>query len=245
MSFPFFKKIVASFAILCLSALQAFASGAQPDAPILVMSEADGQAQLGVKNTENFPLLLNTTIIELAGDDESVSVLVWPPVTRLDANQRQVIRFVLDKSAEPLQVQLLKRVSIEGLAPKSNNPDEINTVRVNIRTTLPLVISPKGLEQIREPWTKLEFRRTASRITVSNPSRYVVRLQQEVQLAPSNKTVMLLQRPYVLPGESFDVTLPGDILSHTVTGLRFFPASPWGFSVDPYDVELPASNPAS
>ncbi len=168
--------------------LAAHATGMLPDTPLLVISEADGSSQKGLRNTDNEPLLLHTTIIDLP-EDKGPGVFALPPVTRVEANGRQVVRFILEKSETPLTVQHLKRVRFEGIPPELKDEAGRAVVRLTVAQVLPIVISPKGLEQDKEPWKKLTFRQQGDSILISNPSPFVARLSQEVSLLPSGKQV--------------------------------------------------------
>lgn len=218
--------------------IAAQATGMQPDTPLLVMAEADGSAQMALRNTDNEPLLLHTTIIDAPEDKGGPAVYALPPVIRVEANGRQVVRFILEKTDQPMAVQHYKRVRFEGIPATIKDQSSKAIVRVNVAQELPIVISPKGLEQDKEPWKKITWKLDGNKVIVSNPSPFVARLSQEVNLLPSGKQVRLLQRSYVLPNESFSVALPEGTDAASVTALRLQPASPYGFSVAPYEVQL-------
>jgi P pilus assembly chaperone PapD len=216
---------------LCM-AVSAFATGVQPDTTLLVISEASG-GQMGVKNTDNQPLLLHTTIIDLP-DSKGVQLHAIPPVTRLEPNGYQIVRFVLEKPDQPLTVQVLKRVRFEGIPPTA--PKGSATVRMSVGQDLPVVISPKGLEQVPEPWKLITWSLVGDRIVGKNPSPYVARMSQEVTLQPSGKLFKLLERPYMLPGDSIEMALPSGVNQASVTGFKLTPGSPFGFAMSPYEV---------
>lgn len=218
---------------LC-TALGAFATGVQPDTTLLVISEATG-GQMGVKNTDKEPLLLHTTIVDLP-DSKGVFLHAVPPVTRLEANGYQIVRFVLEKPDQPLTVQHLKRVRFEGIPAAAKKGTAM--VRMTVGQDLPVVISPKGLEQDPEPWKQIKWSLVGNKIVGKNPSPYVARLSQEASLLPSGKGLKLLERPYMLPGDSIEVELPSGLDPASVTGLRLNPGSPYGFAVAPYEVAL-------
>jgi len=222
-----------------LIACHAGATGVQPDSTIVQLSAADGQAQMAVRNTEFVPLLMNVKVHDLPGS-ESLTVLPLPQVSRVEANGRQVVRLVLIKPAAEITKQYLKRVSFEGIPPKTNKPGEA-VVAFNVRQTIPLVISPKGLEQDPEPWKKLTIVRTASGLEVINDSPFVVRLKSDAELLPMKSGVRLLKDTYVLPGERHAVELPKDVAPGAVQSVRIYPASPWGFAVDAYEIAVSAT----
>lgn len=218
---------------LCM-AISAFATGVQPDTTLLVISEVDG-GQMGVTNTENQPLLLHTTIVDLPGSN-GVQLHAIPPVTRLEPNGHQVVRFILEKPEQPLTVQVLKRVRFEGIPPAA--PKGSATVRMSVGQDLPVVISPKGLQQVQEPWKLITWSLVDNKIVGKNASPYVARMSQEVTLQPSGKAFKLFERPYMLPGDTIEVELPSDVNKANLTGFKFTPGSPYGFALSPYEVTL-------
>jgi P pilus assembly chaperone PapD len=230
-------------AVACL-AFPAGATGPKPDSTIVLLSEELGQAQMGVKNTEQVPLLLHTTIEDLPCDD-GVSVLSLPTVARMEPGGRQMVRFVLSKPGAPLKVQHLKRVSFEGIPSKPQGESASSQVRFGVRQSIPMVISPKGLVQDNEPWKRLVFSVAGGQIHVRNPSPYVVRLHPDSELLPAGGRTQLVPRPYILPGESFSMRLPVGVTASAVKGMRLYPASPWGFAVAPYEVALDGAATAS
>ncbi|KAF3999267.1 fimbria/pilus chaperone family protein [Glaciimonas immobilis] len=229
----YYLKQLVAVSLLGLHIL-AGATGILPDTTLLLITEKSNNAQMGVLNTDDEPLLLLTTIVDIP-DDKGTTVYPLPAVMRVEAHGRQIVRFVLDETATPLKVQHLKRVLFEGIpAVKVDGKGKISTT---VRQDMPVIISPAGLEQDPMPWKKLHFHLAGDQLTLSNPSPYVVRLSQTISLLMTNTSLKILPRTYVLPGESFSVTVPGGI-TDTTTSLRIFPASPYGFDVDPFDAAI-------
>lgn len=221
-----------------------FATGLQPDSTIIVLSSGDGQAQMAVTNTDSSPLLMNVIVKDLPGS-EDLTVLPLPQVARVEAQGKQIVRFVLAKTKYEIKKQYLKRVSFEGIPQKANKAGA-SVVTINVRQTIPLIISPKGLEQDPEPWKKLVIsRNSGGAMEVSNDSPFVVRLKADAELLPMKAPVRLLKDTYVLPGEKHAIELPKDVDASTVKSIRIFPASPWGFAVDPYEIPVTSAPVAS
>ena len=144
----------------------------------------------------------------------------------------------MTESAPDIKKQYLKRVSFEGIPPKTSGPKEA-VLAVNVRQIIPLVISPPGLVQEAEPWTQLAIvRKSESAMELRNDSPFVVRLRTQAELLPMNTPVQLLVDTYVLPGEHIAFELPRDVMASAVTAVRISPASPWGYSVNPYEIHV-------
>ncbi len=189
---------------------------------------------MNVKNTDATPTLLYTSLQNLPEDRESLLV-VTPPVARVDPDETQLVRFIL-QTKEPLKTQRLKRVTFEGIPQKSAEGGV--KVTMNVRQNLPVIIHPKGLEMNREPWKLLTWSLQDGKLTVKNDSPYVVRLAQAVALLPNHVDVDL-GRTYLLPGEHIvaEAKLSGSAVPVTV---RLSPATVYGFSVDSFDAPLNA-----
>lgn len=232
----YLKHYPRALVIISLLGLHAWAgaTGVAPDTTVLQISQKTNTAQMGVLNSDAEPLLLLTTLVDIAGH-KAASVYALPAVTRVEPGARQIVRFVLDETEAPLKVQQLKRVLFEGIPTvKVEGGGKIQTT---VRHDLPVIISPAGLEQDPAPWKKLRLRWADNQLTLSNPSPYVVRLSQTVSTLPGNTNLKILPRTYVLPGESFSIPVPGGLAAE-VNALRLYPASPYGFDVPPFDTKL-------
>lgn len=219
---------------LLAAPLFANATGVLPDTTVLQIDQKTNTAQMGVLNTDDEPLLLLTTFVDIPGE-KSAAIYALPAVTRVEPHTRQIVRFLLDETGPKLKVQQLKRVLFEGVP--AVKVDGAGKIKTTIRQDLPVIISPADLEQDPEPWAKLHLRWADNKLTLSNPSPYVVRLSQTISLLPSGTSLKLLPHPYVLPGESFSIEVPGGVAAD-VNSIRLFPASPFGFDIGPFEAKL-------
>lgn len=213
---------------------QATATGVLPDTTVLQISQKTNAAQMGVLNSDTEPLLLLTTLVDIAGQ-KAANVYALPAVTRVEPGVRQIVRFILDETEAPLKVQQLKRVLFEGVPAVQAVAG--GAIKTTIRHDLPVIVSPASLEQDPTPWRKLHIRWADSQLTLSNPSPFVVRLSQTVSTVPGNTDLTILPRAYILPGESFSIAVPGG-LAPDVNVLRIQPASSYGFSAGSFDIPL-------
>lgn len=220
--------------IILLGAISFFshATGMLPDSSVVIIEEQDREGALNVKNTDDFPVLLLTTLQNIP-DDQQTLLTVTPPAARVEPGKTQRIRFMLT-SNEPLKTERLKRVTVEGIPPQEKGKSE---VRMTVRQNLPVIIRPTGLEKDLSPWKRLSWQLNDNTLTVKNDSPYVVRLAQAVQTLPDN-TVWQLPNTYVLPGQQFTLKQDGGKKVSNATQVRISPATTWGFSVDTYDAPL-------
>lgn len=223
-----------SLIIFFLSTITFFAhaTGVLPDSSVVIIEERDGEGALNIKNTDEFPVLLLTTLQNIP-DDQQTLLTVTPPAARVEPGKTQRVRFMLT-SSEPLKTERLKRVTVEGIPPQEKGKSE---VRMTVRQNLPVIIRPAGLEKDLSPWKRLSWQLSGNTLMVKNDSPYVVRLAQAVQTLP-DKTVWQLPNSYVLPGQQFTLQPEGGKKVSNAAQVRISPATTWGFSVDTYDAPL-------
>lgn len=207
-----------------------YAAGMVPETSVLLVDESKGEASINVTNTDAVPQLLYTTVVELPGAKKTVRLIPTQPVVRVEAGQMQRVRFMLQTDA-PLQSEEMKRVTFEGIPPKT--ADGKNTVTLSIRQDLPVLIHPASLAENLEPWKQLQWRKKGNVIEVSNPGDYVVRLTQQFKTFPSGAAGALPQT-YMLPHSSLSVNLTNS----ADTRVEFYPASRYGYRGDKYQTKL-------
>ena len=205
----------------------AVADGMQPETTVVVLYEEDDEATINIKNTDAAPALLHSVVENIPEDLEPL-LIVTPPITRVEAGDTQLVRFI-GTSKQPLKTQRLKRVSFEGI-PQARTAGGA-TIGITLRQNLPLILHPQGLPRHQSPWELLKWRRVGERLTVHNDSAYVVRLAPAVQLLPQGLMAML-PRTYILPGEALAVKVDSQLGG--VAEVRIEPATVYGFSVDSY-----------
>ncbi|MGY2158516.1 fimbria/pilus chaperone family protein [Pseudomonas tolaasii] len=216
-----------------LLAAVAVADGMLPETTVVVLYEEDGEATLNIKNTDAGPALLHSVVENIPEDPEPL-LIVTPPITRVEAGDTQLVRFISTLKT-PLKTQRLKRVSFEGI-PQARAAGGA-TIGITLRQNLPLILHPQGLPRHHTPWELLKWKRAGERLTVHNDSAYVVRLAPDVQLLPQ-RALAMLPRTYILPGET--LAAKADSPLGSVTEVEIQPATVYGFSVDHYRAPINA-----
>ncbi|MDF3133040.1 fimbria/pilus chaperone family protein [Pseudomonas extremaustralis] len=222
--------------LLCASVCIGFvgitvADGMLPETTVVVLYEEQGEATINIKNTDAAPALLHS-VVENVPEDLEPLLIVTPPITRVEAGETQLVRFI-GTLQEPLKTQRLKRVTFEGI-PQARVGGGA-TIGITLRQNLPLILHPRGLPVHHSPWELLKWRRAGERLTVHNDSAYVVRLAPEVQLLPQG-VLATLPRTYVLPGEALTLKVEGSL--EGVAGVEIHPATIYGFSADSHRASI-------
>lgn len=214
---------VLSSMLLLSTGLPSFAV-MKPESPMLLINENEGGGSMNVQNTDEFESLLYVKIHNLP-DDPQPKLFVTQPVTRVGANKIQRVRFILS-SDRPLQQEHLKRVTFEGIRPKTE--EKSSSIDLNIRHNIPVIIHPKNLPFISDPWKELVWSVENGYLKVKNPGRYVVRLSQNITLLPSGKTASL-EKTYVLPGQSLNVQMNKKEILTSIQIVRIETLSKYGY----------------
>ncbi len=110
------KIIICS--IFSFVSLSVFSEGMVPETSLLVIDEATHSGTMNVKNTDAHPALLYTTVVDLPDESKDLKLIPTQPVVRVEPGQTQQIRFILQNN-KPLDVEHFKRVTFEGIPPKS------------------------------------------------------------------------------------------------------------------------------
>ena len=204
-----------------------------PETSVVLVNVADGEGTIKVTNTDSKAALLYTSLENLPEDQENLLV-VTPPVARVEAGEKQLVRFIV-QSEKPITTQRLKRVTFEGIPQK--DPNAKARIGVTVRQNLAVLITPEDLPAKNDPWTLLNWSVKGQTLTVKNDSRYVVRLTPQITVQPAAIN-LLLPRTYILPGQSDSFELPAGKTLGTDATIRIYPASTYGYAVKPYDAPL-------
>ena len=101
-----------TFTVFITTSMNTLATGMVPETSVLLVDEKRGEASINIKNTDDHPSLLYTTIVDLPESNKSIRLIPTQPVIRVEAGQVQQVRFLLQATV-PLQSEELKRVTFE------------------------------------------------------------------------------------------------------------------------------------
>ncbi|MBP6115593.1 MAG: fimbria/pilus periplasmic chaperone [Neisseriaceae bacterium] len=217
--------IQASLLMLLLILSSAAHASFQLESTGIILPQTEKRVSFNIQNVSSSPILLVTKLLDLDGQDYSKHILISPPITRIDAGQSQQVNFVL-KDGVQLTHEVLLKASFEGVSQAAEN-----TAKMPVRQEVGFLIQPASVPQNKTPWMGLSIQSTANQLTVSNPSKHVVRLAPQITLLPSGKVIPLTDF-YLLPGQSEQLQSSG----HT-TSVTIIPLSRYGFKLP--DVTLP------
>jgi len=224
------KSLSLSF-ILLISAFSALAAGMKPEVPVLFLDDQHREATITVLNTDNSPALLHSSLQTIPEDPEN-KLIVTPQLVKVDGGKKQQVRVVL-KDGIKINKQKMQRINFISVP---QDDGKKNRARILVGQNIPVIISPASLPLNTTPWTGLTFNRTGSTLTITNPTDYIVRLTEQVDLLPAARSVSL-KKTYILPGEKVTLALPAAI-ANNVKSVRLHPVTRYGILTAPYDAQL-------
>ncbi|MFP3014083.1 MAG: fimbria/pilus chaperone family protein [Arsenophonus sp.] len=213
--------------LLLLIALTPFTSTANHlklHTSAVIIEGNSGENAFPVKNESSSPIIMLTTLESLPEDPEKI-VIITPPISRIEPNDTQVIRFLIKNTAN-LKTERMARVKFESIPPRGDKSG--NRININIAQNIPIIVQPKGLKRDYTPWKHLKWRvsNNTNTLTVHNPSPYVVRFHPRLTLLPSHKVVSL-NSTYLLPGNKLSINLPAN--KEEITAVKLTPASLYNY----------------
>lgn len=226
--------ILLSFIIMAFSPFLAVAGHLKLHTSSVIIEADAGENAFPVKNESSSPLMMLTTLEPLPEDPEKL-MTITPPVSRIEPDDTQIVRFLLKNTAN-LKTERMARVTFEGIPPKGEKAG--NRISINIAQNIPVIVRPKGLKRDYAPWKHLQWKVANNTLTVHNPSPYVVRFHQGLTLLPSQGTLSL-PGSYLLPGKTLSMAIPAQKAS--VTGVKLTPASLYSYMQDPVELPVTAS----
>ena len=130
-----------------------------------------------VQNTDTAPVLLYTTIENIAEDQEE---LVVATPAHGAAGGRSVPAGALHADQEGTAGHAAPQARV--LRGHSFARGADNQVQTTFRQNIPMIIQPRSLEKLKDPWTRLTATVDGDRLRLCNDSAYVVRLAQQARL---------------------------------------------------------------
>lgn len=224
------KLLNISCALSLLFSGVCFAAGMVPATSLLLINEEEGGASMDVKNTDNEPGLLYTYLKEVDGESLRGNLIVTQPVVRVEAGQTQRVRFVLNQKT-PLTTEHLKRVVFTTIPRKENNK-----LKMVIGQDLPVIIHPKGLPVVTDPWKNLSWSFKGNTLSVKNNTAYVVRMASQLKMLPSGNKASL-PGTFILPGQTLTATA-AQPFSAADNKVEMYPATRYGYASENYIASL-------
>lgn len=160
----------------------------------LIYNGGKKEASLNVTNTDTNPYLIQSWAETQNGGAEKAPFIVTPPLFRLDGNQQNLLRIVRTGGNLPEDRESLYWLNVKSI-PAGSKKEGANTLQIAVKTRIKLLYRPQGLKGVPEDVAnKLTWTQSGTRLTVTNPTPFVMNFNQVKVGASEVKDVT-----YVLP----------------------------------------------
>lgn len=144
----------------------------------LIYNGGKKEASLNVTNSDTNPYLIQSWAETQTGGAEKAPFIVTPPLFRLDGNQQNLLRIVRTGGNLPEDRESLYWLNVKSI-PAGSKKEGANTLQIAVKTRIKLLYRPQGLKGVPEDVAgKLTWSQSGSRLTVNNPTPFVMNFNQ-------------------------------------------------------------------
>ncbi|MCY1700943.1 fimbria/pilus periplasmic chaperone [Lelliottia sp. SL45] len=199
-------KVICLFLLLSSTFAQATnVGGVTVGGTRLIYNGGKKEASLSVTNTDINPYLIQSWTETQNGGAEKAPFIITPPLFRLDGNQKNLLRIVRTGGSLPEDRESLYWLNVKSI-PRGSKKEGVNTLQIAVKTRIKLLYRPHGLKGVPEDFTsKLTWAQSGNRLTVTNPTPFVMNFQQVKVGGREVKDIT-----YVLPMGQATFTVPAN-----------------------------------
>ncbi|MBW5809460.1 fimbria/pilus periplasmic chaperone [Burkholderia sp. COPS] len=177
-----------------------------PDRTRVIFNEGEQAAVVTITNkSTTYPYLVQSWLEDAQGNKITSPLMVVPPLQRVEANERNVLRIAKLPGTElPADRESVFYLNIREVPPKTDTP---NTLQIALHTQMKLFYRPKAVQPARdEDWTlpmTLRVDAAAHKLVFDNPTPYHITIVDVA--AGAQKTHVPLEPVMVSPMSTADV----------------------------------------
>lgn len=178
--FKIISAILSLFLLPCCSlALAVETGGVTVGGTRLIYDGGKKEASLSVTNSDSNPYLIQSWA-EMPNDGgDKAPFIVTPPLFRLDAGQQNLLRVVRKAGRLPEDRESLYWLNVKSIPAINPKKDTDNTLQIAVKTRIKLIYRPSALKGVPEDVTdKLTWSQSGNKLTVNNPTPFVMNFQQ-------------------------------------------------------------------
>jgi len=169
------KHFITGIAIAFLMLSTSVQAGVIVGGTRVIYQEGKREASISVTNEDSHtPYLIQSWVENYSKADKSrVPFIVTPPLFRLDAGQKNILRINFTGAALPEDRESVFWLNVKSIAP--TRKEETNKLQINIKSQFKIFYRPNGL--VGDPddaWRKLKFRVADKHLIAQNPTPYHV-----------------------------------------------------------------------
>lgn len=173
----------------------------------VVFDGSKKETSLSVENKDSSANLVQTWVSPIdTGSPDKKSLIITPPLFRLNPGERNVLRIVRSGSAMPEDKESMFWLNVKGITAVERGAIPANSMQLAINSRVKLIYRPRALAKNKpEDFAdKLTWRMDNGKLTVSNPSPYYMNF---FEIKVSGKSLPYFT--YVPPLSSASFPLPG------------------------------------
>ncbi|XJV80617.1 molecular chaperone [Burkholderia anthina] len=177
-----------------------------PDRTRVIFNEGEQAAIVTISNqSTTYPYLVQSWLEDSKGNKITSPLMVVPPLQRIEANERNVLRIAkLPGAGLPADRESVFYLNIREVPPKTDTP---NALQIALHTQMKLFYRPKAVQPARdEDWTlpmTLRVDAAAHKLVFDNPTPYHVTVVDVS--AGAQKTPVPMDPVMVSPMSTADV----------------------------------------
>lgn len=189
------QKLWVVMMLCCTSAM----AGVGLDRTRLVFHAGHKSEQFAVNNTDSGVYLVQTQILAADSQTPSKDFLVMPPLFRLDAQAKNVVRVMRLSGNFPTDRETLRYLEVKAL-PATDKPfgqvSQASTVSIALATLIKLYYRPAFLQpEVTKSYGLLQASQTAGQLIIRNPTPYY---QTFARLALDGRLMAFKQLPQMI-----------------------------------------------
>ena len=151
----------------------------------VVMKSGNEAYNLPIENKQDYPVLIETTILNEDSETRSDRYIVTPPLFRLDGKQKNSVSIIKANNRFPEQVESMNWICAKSIPPSEGSAWIKNdvlkksgslNVSILVKNCIKLINRPESLEDIKNAsyGVELKWSMENGRLIVENPTPYYI-----------------------------------------------------------------------
>lgn len=160
---------------------------------------------LPVDNRLDYPVLVETKIMDESSEKTSSKYIATPPLFRLDGGQKNTVSIIKVSDDFAKDVESMNWVCVKNIPPSDgsawasndiNHEKGVLNINIMVNNCIKLIMRPASLENIKDAsyGDKLKWSIDSGKLTVENPTPYYINFS-EIKLNGKNITPPVFVKP--------------------------------------------------
>lgn len=171
----------------------------------IVFDAKSDSYNLPIDNRLDYPVLVETKIMDESSEKTSSKYIATPPLFRLDGGQKNTISIIRVSDDFAKNVESMNWVCVKNIPPSdgsawtrnnSNNKKSVLDINIMVNNCIKLIMRPSSLENLKDAsyGDKLKWSIDNGKLTIENPTPYYINFS-EIKLNGKNITPPVFVKP--------------------------------------------------